>query len=104
MEYVIPNDLAPYFEYVPEEMLSGIITDALRAKINKSAEEPVEKVPQMLDIQKLLEQLQLSNQQVPVPAPAVHKEDSIIITKTVTEDVPEDLKSVVEDFMGDLFK
>lgn len=33
MIYKIPDELVPYLEYIPEEMLSDVITDALKAAI-----------------------------------------------------------------------
>lgn len=104
MKYNIPDDLAPYLEYIPDEMLSDIITDALRAAIFKSPEQPV--VSQDQSIVQILEKLtQLSGdsgKQFSVITKELDK--PTIISTTSTEDVDDDLKDLVSDFVGDMFK
>lgn len=110
MKYNIPDDLAPYLEYIPDEMLSDIITDALRAAIFKSPKQPV--VSQDQSIVQILEKLtQLSGdsgKQFSVITKELdkpkEKDKPIIISTTSTEDVDDDLKDLVSDFVGDMFK
>lgn len=56
MIYNIPAELAPYLEYIPDDMLADIITDALRSAIFSKAEVP-SNTPQQINMNQLLEQL-----------------------------------------------
>lgn len=113
MTYNIPDALAPYLEYIPEDMLAEIITEALEEKIfNKKEVTSSAAVTPNVDFNQLLEQIQgmlgsaapkqLSNE----VSKQVKKEDTtpIMITSPVSEDVDEDLVGLVEDFTANLFK
>lgn len=114
MIYNIPDELAPYLEYIPDEMMGDVITDALRALIFA---EPVAQpeVPAQLDISQLLEQLKSLNQSSPTVASklesaissASKSTTSNIITAEIKpdmEDIPDDLMDIVGDFASNAFK
>ena len=61
MIYKIPDELVPYLEYIPEEMLSDVITDALKAAIFAPSV-PVQQsqpVTSAFDMSQLLEQIKV---------------------------------------------
>lgn len=113
MTYNIPDALAPYLEYIPEDMLVDIITEALEEKIFRDdrTTSPAQ-ITQQFDMNQLLEQLQgmlgsAAPQQLSkeVKEQVTKKEDSpIVITSASTEDVDEDLQDLVNGFAMDLFK
>lgn len=108
MIYKIPDELVPYLEYIPEEMLSDVITDALKAAIFAPSV-PVQQsqpVTSAFDMSQLLEQIKglIGND---VQAPVVKTEEakpSTVITTTVTDGVDADLQDIVGAFANSLFK
>lgn len=113
MTYNIPDELAPYLEYIPDEMLGDIITDALRAKIfSKPAAKP--EAPTQLDISQLLEQMQAMSKVNPAIsgkietalAESIKAESKVVVAEVHPdlEDIPDDLKGLVEDFAAGAFK
>lgn len=113
MTYNIPDELAPYLEYIPDEMLGDIITDALRARIfSTSAAKP--EAPMQLDISQLLEQMQAMSKVNPAIsgkietalAESIKAESKVVVAEVHPdlEDIPDDLKGLVEDFAAGAFK
>lgn len=110
MIYKIPDELVPYLEYIPEEMLSDVITDALKAAIFAPSV-PVQQsqpVTSAFDMSQLLEQIKgLIGNDVQEPTPVVKTEEakpSTVITTTVTDGVDADLQDIVGAFANSLFK
>ena len=98
MIYKIPDELVPYLEYIPEEMLSDVITDALKAAIFA----PSVPVQQSQPVTK-----GLIGNDVQAPTPVVKTEEakpSTVITTTVTDGVDADLQDIVGAFANSLFK
>ena len=110
MIYKNPDELVPYLEYIPEEMLSDVITDALTAAIFAPSV-PVQQsqpVTSAFDMSQLLEQIKgLIGNDVQAPTPVVKTEEakpSTVITTTVTDGVDADLQDIVGAFANSLFK
>lgn len=101
MIYNIPDDILPYLEYVPEEMLSDVISDALRALIFKKPE-----VKQEFDVNQIVEQLRgLSVEQKPEPKPQPQpQQETYVADVNIDEEIPDDLMDTVGDFTANLFK
>jgi len=103
--YNIPDSLAPYLEYIPEDILVGIITDALTDKIFSKPGVKSGASLQQVDMNQIMEQIQsLINN--PAPTKSVEKEEAIqpVVFSSDDEDIDDDLKSLVEDFASGLFK
>lgn len=110
MMYNIPAELAPYLEYIPDDMLSDIITDALRSAIFGGVEKPVE-TAQQIDMSQLLEQIKgivgtagtqeiksvLSKPQPNVPV-------NVPIVVSTGDDMDDDMKEKVQRAARSLFK
>ena len=109
MIYKIPDELVPYLEYIPEEMLSDVITDALKAAIFAPSV-PVQQsqpVTSAFDMSQLLEQIKglIGNDvQAPTPVKTEEAKPSTVITTTVTDGVDADLQDIVGAFANSLFK
>lgn len=109
MIYKIPDELVPYLEYIPEEMLSDVITDALRAAIFAPLVPVQQTQAPALDMSQLLEQIKGligSDVQTPVirQEPETKEAPKTIITTTITDGVDEDLQDIVNGFASSLFK
>jgi len=112
MIYSIPEELAPYLEYIPDDMLTAIITDALRAAIFKPNEAPVNENSQHFDVSQLLEQIRgmVGNQAVhevksALSAPVSNKSETVVaVTTNASADVDEDMKDIVASFAASVIK
>lgn len=112
MIYSIPDELAPYLEYIPDDMLTTIITDALRAAIFKPTKAPVTESSQHFDVSQLLEQIRgmVDNQAVQqvksaLSAPSSPKSETVVaVTTNAAEDVDEDMRDIVASFAASVIK
>lgn len=114
MLYNIPDDIAPYLEYIPDDMLEEIITEALRAAIFKRPESQVVEASDN-SITQLLEQIKavigtgnmqaVTAVQTAIAEPPKKKEDRPIVIQTSDdEELPSDLKDLVSAFAGEMFR
>lgn len=113
MTYNIPDDIAPYLEFIPESMLSDVITDALLAHIFAEPEDKQEVASAQLDMSQLLEQLKqmtAGNQEVAktltkaVSNAKPEDKEVVLANVHVDGDVPDDLAAIVDDFAALAFK
>ena len=112
MTYTIPDELAPYLEYIPDDMLTSIITDALRAAVFKPIEAPVIESNQHFDVSQLLEQIRgmVDNQAVQqvksaLSAPTTPKSETVVaVTTNAAADVDEDMRDIVASFAASVIK
>lgn len=110
MIYNIPEELHPYLEYIPEDMLPEIITEALRAYI--FAELVVENKEQTsFDLSQLLAMLQSqtkgNNEVVEKISKAVTAPESqakVVCATVEDDDIPDELRDLVDDFALSAFK
>ena len=111
MKYDIPDELAPYLEYIPDEMLSDIITEALRDAIFRNHAKTTDNTLQQVDMSELLEQIKslagsgaAKQMETSLKKPKQEKTAPIVVTTPVAEDIDNDLKDIVMNFAGNLIK
>ena len=114
MTYNIPEDLHPYLQYIPDDMLPDVITEALRSYIFAEPEVMKEEQP-AFDINQLVALLQnqcgdekktevVKKLSKAVTEPSDSKVGVICASIESDEDIPDDLRDVVGDFAGMAFK
>lgn len=112
MTYTIPDELIPYLEYIPDDMLSDVITDALRAAIFADPVKLDTTSTQHVDMSQLVELLRNSAgtesaKQVLQKLDNKNEKESvttIVATSASAEDVDEDLLDIVGNFTQNLFR
>lgn len=113
MNYNIPEDLHPYLEYIPDDMLSDVITEALRAYIFAEPEVKKQEQP-AFDMAQLVALLQAQDngkksdvvKQISEAVTSNDDQQSSVICASIgdDEDIPEDLRDLVDDFASMAFK
>lgn len=116
MIYKIPDSLAPYLEYIPEDILEQIINDALRERIFQEPSVQVQEASvQSADMNQILEQIKSLLGKAPIPAKATEQivesvkpettvKPVIFETDNPDEEIDDDMLDLIGDFASGLFK